>query len=79
MIDDLCDSFTAEIRQIIMNDRMKVMCTEEKFIEIITHHDIEILKKKELKTTDEIFRVTIRNMFTQTKKRKSDNLVTILF
>ena len=47
-----------------MNDRMKVMYTEEKFIKIIIHHDMKILKKKELKTTDEIFKIMIRNMFT---------------
>ena len=62
MIDDFCDSFTAEIRQIIMNDRMKMMCMKEKFIETITHHDVKTLKKEELKTIDEIFRTIVRNM-----------------
>ncbi len=79
MIDDLCNSFTAEIRQIIMNNRMKATCTEEKFIKIITYHDTKILKKEELKTIDEIFRTTIRNMVTQIKKRKFNNLVIISF
>ena len=79
MIDDLCDSFTTEIRWIIMNNRMKAMCIEKKFIEIITHHDMKILKKEKLKIIDEIFRTTIKNMLTQTKKKKSDNLVTVLF
>ena len=79
MIDDLCNSFTAEIRQIIMNNKMKAMCTEEKFIKTITHHDMKTLKKEELKTSDEIFRIMIRNMLTQTKEKKSDNLVIILF
>ena len=51
-----------------MNDRMKVTCTEEKFIEIITYYNIKILKKEELKTTDEIFKIMIKNMFMQTKK-----------
>ena len=52
---------------------------KEKFIETITHHDIETLKKEELKTTDEIFKITIRNMLTQIKKKKFNNLVTVLF
>ena len=78
MINDFCNSFTAEIRQTIMNDRMKATCTEEKFIKIIIHHDMKIFKKEELKITDEIFRTTIKNMLTQTKK-KFNNLVTVLF
>ena len=79
MIDDFCDSFTAEIRQTVMNNRMKATCTEEKFIKTIIHYDTEILKKEELKTTDEILRTTIRNMLTQTKERRFNNLVTVLF
>ena len=74
MIDDFCNSFTAEIRQIIVNNRMKIMCTEKKFIKTITHHDIKILKKEELKTTDEILKTMIRNVLMQTKKN-SDNFV----
>ena len=62
-----------------MNDKMKVMCMKEKFIETITHHDMKTLKKEELKIIDEIFRTMIRNMLMQTKERKSDNLVIILF
>ena len=46
MIDDFCNSFITEIKQITVNDKMKVMCTEEKFIETITHHNTETLKKK---------------------------------
>ena len=78
MINNFCNSFTTEIRQTIMNDRMKATCTKEKFIEIITHHDMKIFKKEKLKTTNEIFRIIIRNMLMQTKK-KSDNLVIVLF
>ena len=62
MIDDLYNSFTAEIRQTVVNDRMKATCTEEKFIETITYHDMKTLKKEELKTSDEILRTMIRNM-----------------
>ena len=62
MIDDFCNSFTAEIRQIIINDRIKAMCMKEKFIETITHHDTKTFKKEKLKTTDEILRIMIRNM-----------------
>ena len=79
MINDFCDSFTAEIRQIAVNDRMKITCMKEKFIKIITYHDAETFKKKKLKITDEIFRATVRNMLIQIKERKSDNLVTVLF
>ena len=79
MIDDFCNSFTAEIRQIIMNNKMKVTCMKEKFIKIITHHDVKILKKKKLKITDEIFKAIIRNMLTQTKKKKFNNFIIILF
>ena len=79
MIDNLCNSFTARIRQIIMNNKMKAMCMKKKFIKTIIHYDMKTLKKKELKTTDEIFRTTIRNMLTQTKERRSDNLVTVSF
>ena len=64
MIDNFCNSFTAEIRQTAVNDRMKVICMKEKFIKAITHHDTETFKKKELKTTDEILRIMIRNMLT---------------
>ena len=78
MIDDFCDLFTAEIKQITVNDRMKMMCMKKKFIGTITHYNMKILKKEELKITDEIFRTMIRNMFTQTKK-KSDNFVIVLF
>ena len=79
MIDDFCNSFTAEIKQTVMNNRMKATCTKKKFIETITHHDMKTLKKEELKTTNEIFRAMIRNMLTQAKKRKSDNLITVSF
>ena len=79
MIDDFCNSFTTEIRQTVINDRIKTTCTKEDFIETITHYDMKILKKKELKTSNEILKTTIRNMLTQTKKRKSDNLVIISF
>ena len=64
MIDDFCDSFTTKIRQIVMNNRMKIMCTEKKFIKIITYYDTEIFKKKKLKITNKIFRTIIKNMFT---------------
>ena len=64
MIDDFCNSFTAEIKQIIMNNRMKATCMKEKFIEIIIHYDTKTLKKKELKITDKIFRTIIRNVLT---------------
>ena len=79
MINDFYDSFTAEIRQIAVNDRMKITCMKEKFIKIITYHDAETFKKKELKITNEIFKVMIRNIFMWAKKRRSDNLVTVLF
>ena len=64
MIDDLCDLFTAEIRQTVMNKRMKVMCMKEKFMKTVTHHNMKTLKKQELKTTDENLRTMIRNMLT---------------
>ena len=64
MIDNFCNSFTAEIRQIIINDRIKVICTEEKFIKTIIYHDVKTFKKERLKTTDEIFKTMIRNMLT---------------
>ena len=79
MIDDFCDLFTAEIKQITVNDRMKMMCMKKKFIETITHYNMKILKKEELKITDEIFRTMIRNMLTWAKEKKSDNFVTVLF
>jgi len=79
MIDDLCNSFTAEIRWITVNDKMKVMCMKKKFIKIITHYDMKTFKKKELKITDEIFRIIIKNMLTQIKNKKSDNFVIISF
>ena len=79
MIDDFCDSFTAEIKQIIMNNKMKITCMKEKFIKIITHHDTEIFKKEKLKIINEIFRITIKNMLTQTKEKNFDNLVIVLF
>ena len=46
MIDDFCDSFTAEIRWTAVNNRMKVMCTEKKFIETITHYDRDFQERK---------------------------------
>ena len=52
-----------------MNNKMKAMCIEKKFIKTITYHDMKTLKKEELKIIDEIFRITIRNMLTQTKKK----------
>ena len=64
MINDFYDSFTAEIRQIIMNNKMKVMCTEKKFIKTIIHYDMKTLKKKKLKIINEIFKTTVRNMLT---------------
>ena len=79
IINNLYNSFTAEIKWTAVNNRMKIMCTKNKFIKIITHHDIKILKKEELKTTDEIFRTMIRNMLTWAKKKRSDNFVTVLF
>ena len=79
MIDDLCNSFTAEIRWTVMNNKMKTTCMKEKFIKTITYHDMKTLKKEKLKTTDEIFRSTIKNMFTWVKERKSDNFVIVLF
>ena len=79
MIDDFCNSFTTEIRQIIMNNRMKVMCIEKKFIKTITHHDMKTLKKKKLKTIDEIFKTIIKNMLIWAKERRSDNFMIVLF
>ena len=64
MIDDFCNSFTAEIKQTVMNNRMKMMCTEEKFIKIITYYDMKTLKKEKLKIIDEIFKTIIKNMLT---------------
>ena len=69
MIDNFYDLFTAEIRQIVVNDRMKMMCTEKKFIETITYYDTKTLKKEELKIINEIFRTMIKNMLTQAKKK----------
>ena len=68
MIDNLYNLFTAEIRQIVINNKIKVICTEKKFIEIITYHDIKIFKKKKLKITDKIFKTMIKNILTQIKK-----------
>ena len=69
IINDFCDSFTAEIKQIIMNNKIKVMCTEEKFIETIIHYNIKIFKKEELKITNEIFKAMIKNMLMWVKKK----------
>ena len=79
MIDELCDSFTAEIRCTVMNDRMKVMCMKKKFIKTITHHETEILKNANQKTISEILEATIKNVVMQIKKKQSDNLVIISF
>ena len=78
MIDDFYDSFTAEIKQIAVNNRIKTICTKKKFIETITYHDTKTLKKEELKIINEIFKAMIRNMLIQVKK-KLDNFVTVLF
>ena len=64
MINDFCNSFTVEIRQIIMNNRMKATCTEKKFIEIIIYHDTKTFKKEKLKATDKILITMIRNILT---------------
>jgi len=69
IIDELCNSFITEIRQTVMNDRMKVMCSKEKFIKIIIYHDMKILKKENLKVTSEILEIIIKNVLIQTKKK----------
>ena len=63
MINELCNSFTAEIRQTVMNNRMKATCLKKKFIKIIIYHDMKILKKENLKTTSEILKAIIKNIF----------------
>ena len=79
MIDELCDSFTAEIRCTAVNDRMKAMCMKKKFIETITHHEMKILKNANQKAISEILKATIKNIVMQIKKKQSDNLVIISF
>ena len=79
MIDKLYDSFTAEIRQTVMNNRIKVTCLKEKFIKIITHYNTKILKKENSEATNKILKIIIKNIFMQIKKERSDNLIIILF
>ena len=79
MIDELCDSFTAEIRWTIMNNRMKATCLKEKFIKTITHHDMKILKKENSETTNKILKIIIKNIFMQIKEERLNNLIIILF
>ena len=62
IINDFCDSFMTEIRWIIMNKKMKMMCMKEKFMKTVTHHDTKTFKKQELKITDKNFRTMIRNV-----------------
>ena len=62
-----------------MNNRIKIMCSEEKFIKIITYHDTEIFKKENSEATSEILEVIIKNILMQTKEERSNNLIIILF
>ena len=46
-----------------MNDRMKIICSEEKFIKIIIYYNTEILKKENSKATSEILKIIIKNIY----------------
>ena len=64
MIDDLCNSFTAEIRHTVMNNKMKMMCIKKKFIKIITYHDMKIFKNANQKAINKILEIIIKNIIT---------------
>jgi len=70
IINDFCDSFTAEIRYTVMNNKIKIICMKKKFIKIITYHDTEIFKNTNWEIISEILKIIIKNVIMQTKKIK---------
>ena len=78
MINQLCDSFTAEIRKTAINNQIKIICTEQKFLNIILHYIKNEFNSQNLKSEENI-RTRCMKILTQIKESRADNLTIIIF
>ena len=77
MINQLCDSFTAEIRKTAIDDQMKIICIEQKFLNAILCY-VKNESNKNLES-EENMRKRCMKILIQIKKNRTDNLTVITF
>ena len=78
MINQLCDSFTAEIRKTTINNQMKIIYTEQKFLNTILYYIKNESNNQNLKSEKNI-KARYMKILIQIKESRADNFIVITF